>query len=193
MVKAIDQDLIIPTEPTRPPACSRRAGGLLPVICPPENGALCWLRFPKKPPSRGVLSCSPQNLCQLVGPGARGTLEGPFSSCSPAARRRTMSAPRLVPGAEYSINMMDSASPLTRAVLEGYLRCRYLGALRLAGEHGDSSEYFTAREERQRLVRTALTNRADHAGILVAHGMPLSRDALRRGDAPLSRCAAPWG
>src|ERR1039458_5242774 len=89
---------------------------------------------------------------------------------------------KLVPGAEYSINMMDSASPLTRAVLEGYLRCRYLGALRLAGEHGDSSEYFTAREERQRLVRTALTNRADHAGILVAHGMPLSRDALRRGD-----------
>ncbi len=87
-----------------------------------------------------------------------------------------------MPGAEYSINMMDSASPLTRAVLEGYLRCRYLGALRLAGEHGDSSEYFTAREERQRLVRTALTNRADHAGILVAHGMPLSRDALRRGD-----------
>src|ERR1035438_10919049 len=28
----------------------------------------------------------------------------------------------------------------------------------------------------------SLTNRADHAGILVAHGMPLSRDALRRGD-----------
>jgi predicted RecB family nuclease len=78
--------------------------------------------------------------------------------------------------------MMDSASPLTLAVLEGYLRCKYLGALRLAGEHGDSLEYVTAWQERQRLVRSTLTNRADHAGTRVAHGMLLSRDALRRGD-----------
>jgi uroporphyrinogen decarboxylase len=46
-----------PTEPTRPPACSRRAGGLSPVIRPPENGAICWLRFTKNPPSGDVLSC----------------------------------------------------------------------------------------------------------------------------------------
>src|ERR1039458_3233452 len=46
------------TEPTRPPACSRRAGGLSPVIRPPENGAICWLRFTKNPPSGDVLSCS---------------------------------------------------------------------------------------------------------------------------------------
>src|ERR1039458_2334814 len=45
------------TEPTRPPACSRRAGGLSPVIRPPENGAICWLRSTKNPPSGDVLSC----------------------------------------------------------------------------------------------------------------------------------------
>src|ERR1022692_740524 len=47
----------VSAEPTRPPACSRRAGGLSPVIRPPENGAICWLRFTKNPPSGDVLSC----------------------------------------------------------------------------------------------------------------------------------------
>ena len=84
--------------------------------------------------------------------------------------------------AEYSFNMMDSASSLTLAVLEGYLRCKYLGALRLAGEHGDSSEYLTARDEQLRFVRAALTDRADRGGIRVVHGMALSYDTLRQGD-----------
>src|SRR5262245_28828387 len=36
----------------------------------------------------------------------------------------------------YALCAVATGSPLTLAVLEGYLRCKYLGALRLADEKG---------------------------------------------------------
>ena len=59
---------------------------------------------------------------------------------------------------------MVSSSPITLPVLEGYLQCRYLGTLRLAGDGGGEPSEYLAATERRRLVRTALENKICHSG-----------------------------
>jgi predicted RecB family nuclease len=82
----------------------------------------------------------------------------------------------------YRLNVMEPISPITLDVLEGYLQCRYLGTLRLAGDRGEPSEYLAAVEERRQLVRTILDNKGCRAGARVKGGIALTREALLRGE-----------
>jgi predicted RecB family nuclease len=73
---------------------------------------------------------------------------------------------------------MEPASFLTIPVLEGYLQCKYLGALRLASEHGESSEYVADVNERRESVRSAFIGRFGCR----SQGIILTREALARGE-----------
>ncbi len=77
---------------------------------------------------------------------------------------------------------MEPTTPLTLAVLEGYLTCKYLGSLRLAGEHGKFSEYLVALDESRSLARTALTKKIAEGNGRLSQGTLLTREALLRGD-----------
>jgi predicted RecB family nuclease len=78
--------------------------------------------------------------------------------------------------------------------MDAYLRCKYHGLLRLAGEHGQKSEYLAALEAAQQAVRITAVERISHrnAGQPVVDGVNLTTDALRSGpvlilDARLTR------
>ena len=78
---------------------------------------------------------------------------------------------------------MGVNGPLTIQVLDGYLHCRYLGFLRIAGQRGEISEYATSLGIRRTSVRTVAVERilrqfGDQA---VANPISLTPDALRRG------------
>ncbi|MBV8843298.1 MAG: IS66 family transposase [Bryobacterales bacterium] len=77
---------------------------------------------------------------------------------------------------------MPTFSPLTFAVLEGYLHCKYLGLLRFAGEHGDASEYLVSLDERRRGVRIAAVEKFRRNGGHVASEIALTREALLCGE-----------
>jgi predicted RecB family nuclease len=75
------------------------------------------------------------------------------------------------------------SGPLTFQVLDGYLHCRYLGFLRIAGQRGEISEYATSLDIRRASVRTvALERIARQFGddVLASHIL-LTPDVLRRG------------
>src|SRR5438132_717865 len=76
---------------------------------------------------------------------------------------------------------MPTPSPLTFAVLEGYLRCKYLGLLRLTGEQGEPSEFLTLLEARRLAVRIAAAEKVGRTGAHVSSGIVLTREALLGG------------
>ena len=62
-----------------------------PLFAHPKTGhLLAWVH--QEPTFWGGALLLTAEFVSAPGPVARGTLEGPFSSCSPAARRRTMKA-----------------------------------------------------------------------------------------------------
>jgi len=77
---------------------------------------------------------------------------------------------------------MPTPSPLTLAVLVGYLRCKHLGLLRLASELGEGSEYLASLVERRRSVRIAAVEKVGRNGGHVARGIALTREALLYGE-----------
>ena len=59
---------------------------------PTRKRAICWAWVHQEPTFWGGALLLTAEFVSAPWPVARGTLEGPFSSCSPAARRRTMKA-----------------------------------------------------------------------------------------------------
>jgi hypothetical protein len=71
---------------------------------------------------------------------------------------------------------------VTRSVLEGYLDCKYLAQLRLAGRKGVRSDYedivMKLRRERHLAIAEALRGRHGEGCII---GLSISRSDLRQG------------
>lgn len=71
---------------------------------------------------------------------------------------------------------------VTRSVLEGYLDCKYLAQLRLAGREGVRSDYedivMKLRRERRLAMAEALRGRHGEGCII---GLSISRSDLRQG------------
>jgi predicted RecB family nuclease len=71
---------------------------------------------------------------------------------------------------------------VTRSVLEGYLNCKYLAQLRLAGREGIRSDYedivMTLRRERHLAIAEALRGRYGEGCVT---GLSISRSDLRQG------------
>jgi predicted RecB family nuclease len=76
---------------------------------------------------------------------------------------------------------MTLTSPITYAVVEGFLQCKYLGALRLAGDQGES-EYLTMLRERRRLVRSEAADQVQSAGGQIRSGVVISREMLLQAE-----------
>ena len=79
-----------------------------------------------------------------------------------------------------------TSSLVTRSVLEGYLECKYLAHLRLAGREGVRSDYEEIIHELRQERRLAITEtlRARYLGQGCTAGQAVTHDELRRG-APL--------
>src|SRR6266852_6951312 len=89
---------------------------------------------------------------------------------------------------------MSATGSLTIEVLEGYLQCRYLGFLHLAGRRGEISEYAALLGIRRAAVRAAALEKIvrESGDQAVTSSILLTSDVLRRGapflfDADLQR------
>jgi predicted RecB family nuclease len=89
---------------------------------------------------------------------------------------------------------VSDTGPLTIQVIDGYLHCRYLGFLRIAGQRGEISDYAASLGIRRASVRAAALERIVHQfrDHVLASGIMLTSDVLRGGapfllDADLQR------
>jgi hypothetical protein len=78
---------------------------------------------------------------------------------------------------------MSVSGPLTFNILDGYLRCKYLGFLRLAGQHGETSEYAASLDIRRASARAAALEKIGRQSSedLIPTGVLLTREVLRGG------------
>jgi predicted RecB family nuclease len=73
-------------------------------------------------------------------------------------------------------------TPLTFAVLDGHLRCKYLGLMRIAGQTGVSSEYMKLLEARGRSVQNTLLQKFGKHQTQSRVSVELSRAVLVLGE-----------